>query len=162
MAGIAGFKTRVPHILPAPQDQKAEVAKHISANSFKVLPSRWVVERTCAWLVNHRRLRIDYEPDPVVTAGWYGPQTPGFSYTASPPKPLWADFRDSFLDPIVLSGGLSAQQRRRSSLHPLCREVSEASRTPVSQHWHIPVQGSYACSRGIRSLLGNETQITWE
>ena len=37
---------------------------------FEVLPRRWVAERTQAWLVNHRRLRIDYERDPAVTAGY--------------------------------------------------------------------------------------------
>ncbi len=29
--------------------------------SFEVLPTRWVVERTFAWLGNYRRLRTDYE-----------------------------------------------------------------------------------------------------
>ena len=28
---------------------------------FEVLPTRWVVERTFAWLGNYRRLRTDYE-----------------------------------------------------------------------------------------------------
>jgi len=28
---------------------------------FKVIPWRWVVERTFAWLLNYRRLRLDYE-----------------------------------------------------------------------------------------------------
>jgi transposase len=37
---------------------------------FHVLPRRWVVERTWAWTVNSRRLRIDYERDPVVTEGF--------------------------------------------------------------------------------------------
>ncbi len=31
---------------------------------FKVLPKRWVVERTFAWLSHHRRLSKDYEVFP--------------------------------------------------------------------------------------------------
>lgn len=31
------------------------------AGPFKVLPKRWVVERTFAWLTNFRRLAKDYE-----------------------------------------------------------------------------------------------------
>ena len=46
-----------------------EVPK-ISSGAFEVLPRRWVVERTWAWLVNHRRLQIDYERDPAVTEGF--------------------------------------------------------------------------------------------
>jgi transposase len=43
---------------------KADVVSRTTAHRFEVLPRRWVVERTWAWLVNHRRLRIDYERDP--------------------------------------------------------------------------------------------------
>ena len=28
---------------------------------FRVVPKRWIVERTLAWLVKQRRLRLDYE-----------------------------------------------------------------------------------------------------
>ena len=46
---------------------KNEVVSRANAHTFEVLPRRWVVERTWAWLVNHRRLRIDYERHPAVT-----------------------------------------------------------------------------------------------
>jgi transposase len=49
---------------------KAEVVSRTNAHAFEVLPHRWIVERTWAWLVNHRRLRIDYERDPAVTVGF--------------------------------------------------------------------------------------------
>lgn len=48
----------------------AEVVNRISAHSFEVLPRRWIVERTWGWLVNHRRLQVDYERDPAVAEGF--------------------------------------------------------------------------------------------
>jgi len=42
--------------------------KWLSASFFKgfqVLPWRWIVERTLAWTVRHRRLTIDYEARPA-------------------------------------------------------------------------------------------------
>jgi transposase DDE domain len=32
-----------------------------SPKIFNVIPKRWIVERTFAWLENYRRLTIDYE-----------------------------------------------------------------------------------------------------
>ncbi len=37
------------------------VEKKATGGKFKVLPKRWVVERTFAWLSNFRRLSKDYE-----------------------------------------------------------------------------------------------------
>ena len=37
------------------------VEKKATGGKFKVLPKRWVVERTFAWLGNLRRLSKDYE-----------------------------------------------------------------------------------------------------
>ena len=48
----------------------AEVVNRIHANEFKVLPKRWIVERTWAWLANNRRLQLDYERDPATTEGF--------------------------------------------------------------------------------------------
>ena len=39
----------------------AEVVNKIHPKGFEVLPRRWVVERTWSWLMNNRRLQIDYE-----------------------------------------------------------------------------------------------------
>jgi transposase len=47
-----------------------EVVSKIHPGVFEVLPRRWVVERTWAWLMNNRRLQIDYERDPDVHAGF--------------------------------------------------------------------------------------------
>jgi transposase len=42
----------------------AEVVNKIHPHRFEVLPRRSVVERTWSWLMNNRRLQIDYERDP--------------------------------------------------------------------------------------------------
>lgn len=47
-----------------------EVVTKIHQGVFEVLPRRWVVERTWSWLMNNRRLQIDYERDPEVHAGF--------------------------------------------------------------------------------------------
>jgi transposase len=47
-----------------------EVVKRIHPGQFKALPKRWIVERTWSWLMNSRRLQVDYERDPIVTEGF--------------------------------------------------------------------------------------------
>ena len=42
-----------------------EVVKRKPNQGFQVLPWRWIVERTLAWIVRHRRLTIDYEALPA-------------------------------------------------------------------------------------------------
>ena len=46
-----------------------QVVKRTDAHCFKVLPQRWIVERTFAWLNHFRRLSKDYElrPDTAET-----------------------------------------------------------------------------------------------
>ena len=44
------FRFRL-RVVPRPEEQKG----------FAVLPRRWIVERTFAWLNHHRRLSKDYE-----------------------------------------------------------------------------------------------------
>jgi len=39
-------------------------------SGFKVLPRRWVVERTFGWLMQHRRLVRDYERSEASATGW--------------------------------------------------------------------------------------------
>lgn len=48
-----------------------EIIKRISAEpGFHILPRRWVVERTFAWLVQHRRLVRDYERSVHSARAW--------------------------------------------------------------------------------------------
>jgi len=50
---------------------KVEVVKRSdAAKGFKVLPRRWVVERTFGWLMRHRRLVRDYERTESSAAAW--------------------------------------------------------------------------------------------
>jgi len=37
------------------------VERNREAQGFKVLPKRWIVERTFSWLLRNRRLSKDYE-----------------------------------------------------------------------------------------------------
>ena len=46
------------------------VRKPAGQRSFRVLPRRWVVERTFAWLGKCRRLSKDYEALPETTEAW--------------------------------------------------------------------------------------------
>src|SRR4051794_16696807 len=43
------------------------VRKPVDQKGFAVIPRRWAVERTFAWLTAHRRLARDYERDPAVS-----------------------------------------------------------------------------------------------
>lgn len=48
-----------------------EVVKRCdAAKGFKVLPRRWVVERTFGWLMRHRRLVRDYETTQTSAEAW--------------------------------------------------------------------------------------------
>ena len=50
---------------------EVEVVKRSDATSgFKVLPRRWVVERTFGWLMHHRRLVRDYENTETSAEAW--------------------------------------------------------------------------------------------
>jgi transposase len=41
--------------------------KPAGQQGFSLIPQRWAVERTLAWLTAHRRLARDYERDPAVS-----------------------------------------------------------------------------------------------
>lgn len=60
--GYAGALVQWVRDLHPARGTRLEVVKHQTAlHRFKVLPRRWVVERTFAWLGRSRRLSKDYE-----------------------------------------------------------------------------------------------------
>ncbi len=42
-------------------DWKLQIVKRCDVRGFVVLPKRWIVERTLAWISRNRRLSRDYE-----------------------------------------------------------------------------------------------------
>ena len=46
------------------------VHKVPGVRGFQVLPKRWIVERTFAWLGRCRRLSKDYEQNPASSEAW--------------------------------------------------------------------------------------------
>lgn len=53
-------------------DVTAQIVRRTDTDlkGFKVLPKRWIVERTFAWLGKYRRLSKDYEQLPIVSQSW--------------------------------------------------------------------------------------------
>jgi transposase len=48
----------------------AQIIRRSDPSTFTVLPKRWIVERTFAWLGKCRRLSKDYEHLPAVSETW--------------------------------------------------------------------------------------------
>jgi putative transposase len=46
------------------------ILKPLNIHRFVVLPKRWIVERTFAWLGRYRRLSKDYEVNPRSSETW--------------------------------------------------------------------------------------------
>ena len=53
-----------------PKLDVAVVKRSDDTSGFKVLPKRWVVERTFGWLMQHRRLVRDYEQSETSATAW--------------------------------------------------------------------------------------------
>lgn len=49
---------------------RAEIVRRSDLNTFVVLPKRWIVERTFAWLGKYRRMSKDYEALPNSSETW--------------------------------------------------------------------------------------------
>ena len=46
------------------------VSKIAGQSTFVVLPKRWIIERTFAWLMRYRRLRSDFETHAKSSIAW--------------------------------------------------------------------------------------------
>ena len=65
-----GYTGLVPAADAAARGIQLDVVKHPAAQrGFVLLPRRWVVERSFAWLARFRRLARDYERPPATVAG---------------------------------------------------------------------------------------------
>ena len=67
--GYAGDKLKEA-LLPIGQWTIEIIKRSDTAKSFKVLPRRWVVERTLAWLNRNRRLAKDFEQTIASATAW--------------------------------------------------------------------------------------------
>ena len=65
--GIATLATSTP--TPEEFNMAVSLAR-TGGKGFKVVAKRWVVERTFAWLLNFRRLKVDYEERIDVSYGF--------------------------------------------------------------------------------------------
>jgi transposase len=60
--GYAGRLVEQIAAIPRHRKVRIEIVKRSDAvKGFKVLPKRWIVERTFGWLIRNRRLVRDYE-----------------------------------------------------------------------------------------------------
>ena len=66
-----GYKTHLVEWAQSVRDWVIEIVERPKeAKGFQVLPRRWVVERTFAWLGRCRRLAKDYEGLPQTSEAW--------------------------------------------------------------------------------------------
>ncbi len=58
----AGYQgPRVAQVVAETGSWELEIVKRTEAHKFIVLPKRWIVERTFAWISRNRRLARDFE-----------------------------------------------------------------------------------------------------
>lgn len=61
----AGYAGELVHVVKRWYGRVLTIVKRADPHQFAVLPKRWIVERTFAWLGRYRRLSKDYESDPT-------------------------------------------------------------------------------------------------
>ena len=76
---------------------KLEIVKRNERHRFVVLPKRWIVERTLAWISNNRRLARDFERYARSAAAFVRPRhDPHHAQTLDPVSSLFLN--PNFLD----------------------------------------------------------------
>jgi putative transposase len=56
-----GYEGDIAKYLKKKMGIQLELVKRSDSGSWQVIPKRWIVERTFAWLLNYKRLVMDYE-----------------------------------------------------------------------------------------------------
>jgi putative transposase len=70
IAGKTGWDIEVVRRIDQGQWSTEDQPQAEVASGFQVLPFRWIVERTFAWLSRYRRLSKDYEETTASSASW--------------------------------------------------------------------------------------------
>ena len=74
---------------------RIEIVKRNDVPRFEVLPKRWIVERTFAWISRNRRLARDFERYARTVAAWIR-LDPHHAQTAGKANPVFLNL--NFLD----------------------------------------------------------------
>ena len=84
-----GYAGKFVHWAEGLYFRAVEIVKRTDLHRFVVLPKRWIVERTFAWLGKYRRLAKDYETLPECSEAMILIAMTNLTYTApTPPRPL--------------------------------------------------------------------------
>lgn len=63
----AGYRGKLVEWLKRRLKLTLEIVKRTELHTFKIIPKRWIVERTLGWFNRYRRLSKDYEFDPATS-----------------------------------------------------------------------------------------------
>jgi len=66
-----GYRGQLIHWVEEELGLKLEIVKrNDDVKGFEILPWRWIVERTFAWISRNRRMSKDFERGPETTEAW--------------------------------------------------------------------------------------------
>jgi len=71
MSFYGGYRGQLIHWVEEELGLKLEIVKrNDDVKGFEILPWRWIVERTFAWISRNRRMSKDFERLPETTEAW--------------------------------------------------------------------------------------------